>query len=74
MNLSTVIANLRKTISGKEEALDEYNKALNVRIDPLDAGERMAIIATVEYLKINIAELNRILDDLVECQVKGIEL
>ena len=74
MNLQTVITNLRNTIAGKEEALDEYNKALNVRIDPLDAGERMAIIATVEYLKINIAELNRIMDDLVECQVKGIEL
>jgi len=74
MNLQTVITNLKNTIAGKEGALDEYNKALNVRVDPLDAGERMAIIATVEYLKINIAELNRILDDLVECQVKGIEL
>jgi hypothetical protein len=31
------------------------------------------VFATKEFLKINIAELNRILDDLVECQVKGVE-
>ena len=33
----------------------------------------MAITATKEFLEININELNRILDDLVECSVQGKE-
>ena len=74
MNLQTVITNLRNTIAGKEKYLAECDKALNVQVDPLDAGERMAITATKEFLEINIAELNRILDDLVEVSVKGINL
>lgn len=73
MNLQTVITNLKNTIAGKEGALDEYNKALNVRVDPLDAGERMAIIATVEYLEVNIAELKRILADVESCVAKDVE-
>ena len=73
MNIQTVAQNLRNTIAGKERYLAECNKALNVQVDPLDAGEKMAITATVEFLEINIAELNRILDDIVECSVKGIE-
>lgn len=73
MNLQTVITNLKRTIEGKEKYLAECNKALNVKLDPLDAGERMALIATKEFLEINIAELSRILDDLVACSVQGIE-
>ena len=73
MNLQTVITNLKRTIEGKEKYLVECNKALNVQLDPLDAGERMAITATKEFLEININELNRILDDLVACSVQGIE-
>lgn len=74
MNLQTVITNLKRTIAGKEKYLADCNKALNVQMDPLDAGERMAITATKEFLEINIAELNRILDDLVEVSVQGINL
>ena len=74
MDLQTVITNLRNTIAGKEKYLAECNKALNVQLDPLDAGERMAITATKEFLEINIGELNRILDDLVQCSVHGINL
>ena len=67
MNIETVATNLRATIADKEQALKEYNKALNVLFDPLDAGERMAIIATTEFLEINIAELKRILADVEQC-------
>ena len=74
MNLQTVITNLKNTIAGKEKYLAECNKALNVQLDPLDAGERMALTATKEFLEINIAELNRILGDLVVVSVKGINL
>lgn len=73
MNLSTVITNLKRTISGKEMMLAEYRKALNVQVDPLDVGERMAITATVEFLEINIAELNRILADVEKCVEKDVE-
>jgi len=71
MNLSTVITNLRNTIAGKEEALALYESRRDI---PRATGDQMAIIATIEFLKINIAELNRILDDLVEVSVKGINL
>ena len=67
MNLSTVITNLKNTIAGKERYLAECNKALNVQVDPLDAGEKMAITATKEFLEINIGELKRILQDLEQC-------
>ena len=73
MNLQTVAQNLRNTIAGKEQALKEYNKVLNVYIDPVDVGERMAITATVEFLEINIAELKRILADVEQCVAKDVE-
>ena len=67
MNIYTVRDNLKNTIAGKEKALAEYNKVLNIHIDPVADGERMAIIATVEFLEINIAELQRILQDVEAC-------
>ena len=67
MNIQTVAENLRVTIAGKEQALAEYNKVLNIYIDPVADGERMAIVATVEFLKININELKRILGDVEQC-------
>ena len=67
MTVDQVIQNLRITIAGKEKYLADCDKALNVQIDPLDAGERMAITATKEFLEINIAELQRILTDLEQC-------
>ena len=69
MNLSTVITNLKNTIAGKEAYLEEVRKARSLA----SREEDHALFATQEFLKININELNRILDDLVECQVKGIE-
>ena len=73
MNIQTVAQNLRNTIKGKEQYLAECNKALNVQIDPLDAGERMALTATIEFLEININELNRILADVESCVAKDVE-
>ena len=67
MNIETVAENLRNTIAGKEQALADYNKVLNIYIDPVADGERMAITATVEFLKINIDELKRILQDVEQC-------
>jgi hypothetical protein len=67
MNIQTVAQNLLNTIAGKEQALAEYNKVLNIYIDPVADGERMAIVATVEFLKINIDELKRILRDVEQC-------
>lgn len=64
MSIHQVRENLIKTIEGKEQALKEYNKVLNVYIDPVDVGERMAITATVGYLEVNINELKRILADV----------
>ena len=71
MNIQTVAENLRNTIAGKEQALAEYNKVLNIYIDPVADGERMAITATVEFLKINIDELKRILKDVEQCIPKS---
>ena len=67
MNIQTVASNLRVTIAGKEQALAEYNKVLNIYIDPVADEERMTITATVEFLKINIDELRRILQDVEQC-------
>ena len=68
MNLQTVITNLKNTIAGKEMLLETYK---NPGVDPYPKFVKEAMI---QFLETNISELNRILDDLVECQVKGIEL
>ena len=73
MNIQTVAQNLRNTIKGKELYLAECDKALNVQVDPLDAGERMAITATKEFLELNIGELKRILADVESCVAKDVE-
>ena len=67
MNLQTVITNLRNTIAGKEAYLDQMEK-------DIVAYNQTVNYAVAKYLRINIDELNRILDDLVECSVQGINL
>lgn len=74
MNIYTVRDNLKRTIAGKEKYLAECNKALNVQLDPLDAGERMAITATKEFLEINIDELKKILADVEVCCEQALEV
>ena len=68
-SIYTVRDNLKRTIAGKEKYLEEVRKARSLA----SREEDHALFATQEFLKINISELNRILDDLVECEVKGIE-
>lgn len=63
MNIQTVASNLRNTIAGKQAMLNGLKSTLDVR----DVGARMALIATREFLEINIDELKRILQDVEQC-------
>jgi hypothetical protein len=69
MNIETVASNLRTTIAGKVKHQVELEYALTLAT----TGERMALIATLEYLKINIDELKRILQDVEQCVAKEVE-
>lgn len=63
MNIQTVANNLKRTIAGKVKHQVELEYALTLAT----TGERMALIATLEYLKVNIDELKRILQDVEQC-------
>ncbi len=63
MNIYTVRNNLVNTIRGKEDMLENLKSTLDVR----DIGERMALIATRQFLEINIDELKKILADVELC-------
>lgn len=63
MKIHEVQENLKNTIKGKEAMLNGLKSTLDVR----DAGARMALIATREFLEINIDELKRILADVELC-------
>lgn len=63
MNIQTVIKNLRNTIASKEEMLAEYQEARKLAT----MREDSALYATVSFLKVNIDELKRILQDLEIC-------
>jgi hypothetical protein len=74
MNLSTVIANLRNTIAGKEKhlaGLQECIRQLDALDDQGDTWFRATV--TVEFLSINIDELKRILKDVESCVAKDVE-
>jgi hypothetical protein len=58
MDLPTVIANLKRTILGKEMLLTTYN---NPQVQPYP---KVVKDAMKDYLEINIGELKRILADL----------
>jgi hypothetical protein len=64
MNLDTLQANLKQTIVGKEEALALYESRRDI---PRAPGDQMAVVATIEFLKVNINELKRILTDVELC-------
>ena len=64
MNIQTVAQNLRNTIAGKEEALAVYESRKDI---PRALGDQMAIVATIEFLKINVNELKKILADVEQC-------
>ena len=62
MNIQTVAQNLRKTISGKEAYLDEWNNA-NIT----ETADRIHRATIVGMLELNIGELKRILQDVEVC-------
>ena len=64
MNIQTVAENLRNTIAGKVKHQVELEYALKLST----MAESMALTATLEYLKINIDELRRILQDVEQCR------
>ena len=63
MNIQTVAENLRNTIAGKEKMLADYQEVRKLAA----RGEDMALYATVSFLKVNIDELKRILQDVEQC-------
>jgi hypothetical protein len=67
MNIQTVAENLRKTIAGKVKHQVELEYALTLAT----MAEGTALTATLAYLKINIAELKRILQDVEQCIPKS---
>jgi hypothetical protein len=67
MNIHTVAANLRNTIAGKEKMLAATQE--NYRLSTMAEG--MALTATIEFLKINIDELKKILADVEVCCEKA---
>ena len=66
MNIQTVAENLRNTIAGKEMRLTEWQAA---RSWP-DSDQKF-VNETIHYLKINIDELKRILQDIEQCIPKS---
>lgn len=67
MNISTVAENLRNTIAGKEKMLESLHPNNPFQTEYMDEGEAAAHRATIEFLKINIGELKRILQDVEQC-------
>ena len=63
MNIHTVAENLRNTIAGKEA----YLASLKDPDDMFNMEARMVVIATREFLTININELKVILHDVEVC-------
>jgi hypothetical protein len=73
MNIQTVITNLKNTIAGKEKMLESMNPNNPYSNEFLNEGEVIARRATIEFLKINITELKRILQDVEQCIPKESE-
>ena len=71
MNISTVAANLKNTIAGKETMLGVYKQNLNGSITTETSS--LVLQATIQFLEINIGELKRILADVEKCVQKDVE-
>ena len=65
MVIENIAQNLRNTIAGKEHLLDQYTRALEG--DKMLYEQKVAVGAASEFLKINIAELRRLLADVEAC-------
>jgi hypothetical protein len=66
MNIQTVAANLRNTIAGKEIQLAQWEAARSWK-----NADQQFVNETIQYLKINIDELRRILQDVEQCIEKA---
>lgn len=66
MNVYTVRDNLRNTIAGKEQLLEEYKKASLIAVRN-DTPDRKTIGAMAGFLSVNIDELRAILADVEKC-------
>ena len=64
MNIQTLADNLRATIAGKETMLDQLIQRKDVK---REFHDQVAYFSTVEFLKVNIDELKRILQDVEVC-------
>jgi hypothetical protein len=64
MKIHEVQENLRNTIAGKEKMLEGLHPNNPFQTEYMDEGEAAAHRATIEFLKINIKELKRILQDV----------
>jgi hypothetical protein len=62
MNIHTVATNLQVTIAGKEIQLAQWEAARSWK-----NADQQFVNETVQYLKINIDELKRILQDVEQC-------
>lgn len=67
MNILTVRDNLKRTIEGKEYMLQELQ---GMKFNEI--GKNIANDATIEFLKINLVELKRILYDIEDCCKKDV--
>jgi hypothetical protein len=65
MNIQTVAKNLRNTIAGKVEYLATLNRELTNGY--LDENNFIVSNTTADFLKVNIDELERILQDVEQC-------
>lgn len=65
MNIETVAQNLRKTIAGKEIYLANATKIRDEQ--DLTPEQDSANYVTIQFLKINIDELKRVLGDVEQC-------
>ena len=63
MNIQTVAQNLRVTIAGKEIQLAQWEAARSWK-----NADQQFVNETIQYLKINIGELKRILKDVEQCE------
>ena len=69
MNIQTVAENLRNTIAGKEDLLAVFSKPENLaHLTDVEKYGREAVNA---FLKVNIDELKRILQDVEQCCEKA---
>ena len=60
--------NLIRTIEGKEKLLSQLEPRRDIS---RAVGDQMAMVATIEFLKINLDELYGILNDVQECCKKA---